>query len=182
MGVRRISSFASRGGRPVFAVGGVIWALALACLALLLGAMSDVSRLRDDVAQLSDHSVRLAEQADELRARVANAPDVAALRSQAEQVRAFNALTGPRHMPLVDLLSLLESKLPGGVWISQLSYNVETGRLSISVRTDLEAELPAALRALEGEPVLQDVILERQIRLQQSGRQLAQYDIEARAQ
>ena len=65
MGVIRSSNFASHGQRPAFAVGASLWALALAAIALLFTALSDVTRLRVDVAQLSDHSSRLAEQAAE---------------------------------------------------------------------------------------------------------------------
>lgn len=181
MGLNRASNFASRKGRPVFAVGATLWALGLAALALLAVALSDVARLQDDVAQLSDHTARLSEQAENLRLQAENAPDVAALKVQSERVQSFNALTGPRRAPLVDLLAMLEESLPRGVWISQLNYNVENGRLSVSLRTDQETELPVALRALEAEATLRDVILERQLRLQQGGRQLAQYDIEAEA-
>ena len=181
MGLSRASNFASRGRRPVFAVGATLWALGLAALALLAVALSDVARLQADAAQFSDHAARLADQAEILRVQAENAPDVAALRLQSERVQAFNTLTGPRRAPVVDLLAMMESSLPRGVWISQLNYNVENGRLSVSLRTDSEADLPAALRALEAEATLRDVILERQIRLQQGGRQLAQYDIEAEA-
>ncbi len=182
MGVSRATNFSSKGARPVFIVGSVIWALALAVMALLFSALADVARLRDDTAQLADHSNRLSEQAKTLRRQVANAPDVAALRVQSETVRDFNVLIGPRMMPLVDLLALLEQSVPAGVWISQMTYNVENGQFSVSFRTDQETALPEALRTLEADPDLRDVILERQLRLQQGGRQLAQYDIEARTQ
>ena len=181
MGLSRASNFASRGRRPVFLVGATLWALGLAALALLAVALSDVARLQDDAAQLSDHAARLSDQAEILRGQAVNAPDVAALRAQSDRVQTFNTLTGPRRTPLVDLLAVLETSLPRSVWISQLNYNVENGRLSVSLRTDQETELSAALRALEAEATLRDVILERQLRLQQGGRQLAQYDIEAEA-
>lgn len=182
MGLKRQSNFASRGRRPVAAIGLVLWALAVAMAALLVAALADVGRLEDDLAQLQDHNGLLSTQVETLEARARTAPDIDALRRQSEAVRLFNTLTGPRQMPLVDLLALLEEKLPAGTWISQMSYNAETGRLSVSVRTDTERALPEALRTLEIETALRDVILERQIRLQQGGRQLAQYDIEARAE
>ncbi len=182
MGLKRTSNFASRGRRPVAAVGLVLWALVLAGGGLLWATLSDVARLEDELAQVRDHSARLNDQVAVLETRAETAPDVAALRRQSEAVRNLNALTGPRQMPFADLLALLEDRLPRGVWISQMSYNAENGRLSVSVRTDTESTLPVALRALEGETALRDVILERQLRLQQGGRQLAQYDIEARAE
>lgn len=182
MGLKRASNFASRGRRPVAAAGVVLWAFVLAGGALLVQTLSDVARLEDDLAQVQDHNARLSDQVARLEINAQVAPDVAELRRQSEAVRNFNSLTGPRRMPFTDLLVLLEDKLPRGVWISQLSYNTENGQVSVSVRTDTESTLPVALRALEGETALRDVILERQLRLQQGGRQLAQYDIEARAE
>lgn len=179
MGLRRHSDFSSRSARPVLAAGAVLWALALAVLALLFVSLSDVMSLRAEVAQTRDHSARLAEQAADLVTKAENAPDVAALRRQSERVTFFNALTGSRQVPLTGVLAMLEESLPRGVWINQLNYNEESGRLSLSLRTDTETELPVALRTLEADSGLQNVILERQLRLTQSGRQLAQYDIEA---
>ncbi len=181
MGLKRHSSFASRGRRPVAAVGLVLWALTFAVAGLLAAALADVARLEDDLEQVADHNARLAEQVKVLKTRAATAPDVTALQRQSVTVRKFNTLTGTRRMPFTDLLALLENILPRGVWISQMSYNAENGRLSVSVRTDAESSLPVALRALEAEAALTGVILERQVRLQQGGRQLAQYDIEAEA-
>lgn len=179
MGLTRTSNFASKGPRPVVAIGGVIWAVAVATLALLFVALNDVASLRDGLAQTNDHIERLEEQAASLRDQAVDAPDVAALRLQSEKVGFFNALTGPRQVPLTSVLALLEADLPRDVWISQMTYNEETGRLSLSLRTDKDAALPAALRTLEASDTLQNVILERQVRLTQAGRQLAQYDIQA---
>ena len=180
MGLKRQSNFARRRARPVAAVGGILWAFAAAALGLLFVALGDVATLRDQIAQTRDHADRLGDQVTELSEKAATAPDVIALRGQSERVSFFNGLTGPRQMPLTGVLALLERTLPQGVWINQLTYNEETGQLSLSLRTDAETELPVALRTLESDDALRNVILERQLRLTQGGRQLAQYDIEAR--
>lgn len=179
MGVTRQTNFASASKRPVLAVGMVLWALALAVGAVLVVALSDVVQIRADTAQTADHTARLEDQIGTLRQSAEGAPELGRLSEQAERVRFFNGLTGARRLSMPSVLALLEEQLPSDVWVSQLSYSAETGRLSVSVRTAQETAMPPALRALESDARLADVILERQVRLQQGGNQLVQYDIEA---
>jgi hypothetical protein len=175
----RDTNFALRRARPVGAVGTCLTAIVLSLGGLLVAALVDVRRIGDDLEQTVDHSARLAEQIVTLRQQAQTAPDISRLRRQAERVTYFNGMIGPRSLSMVEVLALLEDRLPQGLWVSQASYSVENGRLSLSIRTEEETALPPALKRLESDPALDGVILERQVRLQQGGRQLVQYDIEA---
>lgn len=179
MGVRRQTNLASRRRRPVRLVATLLWAAVAAVIAILAVVVIETGRIEDDLAQVTDHALRLNEQIGGLREEAESAPDIEALRDQSRRVLFFNDLTGERHLPITAVLGLLEEKLPRDVWVSQLSYSAETGRLSLSVQTDDETALPPALRTLEAEDRLGSVILDRQLRLQQGGRQLVQYDIQA---
>ena len=178
---RRCTSFVEAPRlRPRLAAAAV-WALAALALGLLAWAAWEARRL-DRVAG------RLEAEIDGLRVEIAQAeggaeglPSAAAFTELHERVDRLNALVGPRHAPLPRLLEALERAVPEGVWISQLAYAADTGAFAVSLLSEEEAALPGALQAIEGIEALGSVILERQVRLRQGGRNVVQYDVQARA-
>ena len=179
MGVVRAANFASQPKRPVALVCVVVWAVALFACGLLIWVFMEATAVRAERDQLNAHRLRLTEEVAAFRALAQDAPNAGEIGDLANRTAFFNALTGPRALPLMDILYLLESQMPAEVRISQLVYDVETGRLSLALQAFDEADLPPALRSLEASANMQDVILERQLRVQQGTRTLVQYDIKA---
>ncbi|PUB17053.1 hypothetical protein [Yoonia sediminilitoris] len=179
MGVARLGNFASKPTRPVRAVTAAIWALVVLAAGVVVWSVLDVRNLQAERATLSTHQARLTEELAALRDLATDAPTTQEIAALAERTTAFNALTGPRAAPLLDVLALLETVLPVEVRISQLVYDAEAGRLALALQAFDEADLPPALRVLEASDKLDDVILERQLRIQQGTRTIVQYDIRA---
>ena len=165
--------------RPRLAAAA-LWALAALALAALAGSAWEARRL-DRVA------AGLGATADGLRAEIAEAqgaadrPSAEAFAALRARIERLNAVAGPRRAPLPRLLEALEAELPEGVWISQLTYAADTGAFAVSLLSEDEAALPAALRRVEGIDALSSVILERQVRLRQGGRNVVQYDVRGQA-
>ncbi|MEM1267662.1 MAG: PilN domain-containing protein [Pseudomonadota bacterium] len=108
-------------------------------------------------------------------------PTEAEIRELAADISGLNALAGTRHVGLAPLLDALEGALPASVWTQSLTYDVERGTLALSLLSRDEATLPGALAAIEALSLLEDVILERQVRRQDGQDSLVQYDIRAAA-
>ncbi len=181
MGVMRAGNFASQPKRPVALVASAVWTAAILMCGLLVWVFMQATTLRAERDQFVEHRARLTEEVAGFETLAADAPTAADITNLAERAAFFNVLTGPRAMPLMEILGFLEEALPQDVRISQLVYDAESGRLSLALQAFDEADLPPALRLLEASDNLQDVILERQLRLQQGTRSLVQYDIKAHA-
>lgn len=179
MGMMRSGNFASRPARPVKKVAAVVWAFAaLVCIGVVW-LLFQTNILWTQSAQLQTHKARLIEETDALAVLAVDAPTAQELSQAAQQTARFNAMTGPRATPLSSVLYYLETNLPQDVRVSQLVYDAETGALTVGLQALTEADLPPALRTLEEAEMLKNVILERQLRVQQGAQTLVQYDIRA---
>ena len=182
MALTRETNFASQRARPVRGVATLVWLAGFGLVAALVWAWIETMTLRSQIGRFEAHTERLEAQIAAITPRLADAPSAEQLAAQSEEIAFFNTLTGPRTAPLGQVLGTLAAELPGEVWVSQLTYSAENGRLSVALQAGEEAVMPGALRALEQADLFSAVILERQIRLQQGGRNLMQYDVEAVAE
>lgn len=175
----RATNFAPRARRPVAAVAALLWVAALGAVVAVVWAWSEGARLRSESRQLALHLETVQQEAALLQAEAEGTPEAQALRAQAERVAFFNALSGPRARPLAGVMAALAGALSENVWLGQMTYDAETGRLALQLRSEDEGALPAALARLEALPMLRGLILERQVRLRQGNRALVQYDVTA---
>ena len=180
--MQRNTNFAKPAHIPVFPVVVVLWLGALAAAAACVWMFLQVSTLKDASARLQEHTGKLQAEVVQLGAAGDAAPSADAIQTLRQRAVFFNELTGLRRAPLAALLIELETQIPTDVWISQMNYSLDSGRLSLSLQADQETRLPPALSKIEGSGLLGDVILERQLRLQQGQRSLVQYDVQALVQ
>jgi Tfp pilus assembly protein PilN len=161
-------------------LAALVWTLAALALAALALSAWEARRLERVSAGLRDA-------ADGLRHEIAGAqgaadrPSAAAFAELGARIERLNALAGPRRTPLPRLLEALEEALPEGVRIAQLTYEADTGAFAVSLLSEDEGALPEALQGIEGIELLGSVILERQVRMRQGGRNVVQYDVRGEA-
>ncbi len=160
----------------------MLWALALALFVASGWIFMDARRADATADRLAAHAIRLGQELSEMGSAEVVVPTEAAFVDLANRVERLNTLTGERHTTLLVLLAALERALPGSVWVAQMSYSVENGAFAVSLLGETETDLPIALQQIEAIPQLQDVILERQVRVQSGTRNLLQYDIRAVAE
>lgn len=179
MGVKRVGNLASQPTRPFRIVTAVVWLIGLALCLGLIWSIWQTRELWEQTDQLEAHKSRLIEETNALAELAVSAPTTQQLSVVGEKIERFNLLTGPRAIPLSRILRHLEENLPADVRVSQLAYDAETGQLSVGLQALEEADLPPALRVLEEAAMLTNVILERQLRVQQGTQTVVQYDIRA---
>lgn len=181
MGMTTATNFASQPKRPVALVASLLW---IAAIVLLVGTILKLTAAMADgreLERLAEQKARLQEEIAALSVLAEDAPAQEEILALAGRISQVNALTGARALPLQDVLGFLEGTIGADVRVSQFSYDQETGRLVLGLQAEDETTLPPVLRAIEASPLLQDVILQRQIRLQQGSRNVVQFDVEARA-
>lgn len=176
---QRTTNFASPVRMWVFPVVLVLWVGALGAAGASVWLFQAVAGLREDSAKLESHIKRLRADVGDLREAGNAAPSAVAIAQLSERATFFNDLTGARQSPLPALLEELEALIPPGVWISQLNYAVDTGRMTMSMQAEQETQLPPALSRIEASGLLGEVILERQLRVREGRRALVQYDVNA---
>lgn len=155
--------------------------LGLAGLGLAGWSVADAGRLSREAAAAEARAAQVRSALAASPAERAGTPTTEEIVALAERIAFFNRLAGERHLDLSTLLGRIEAALPSDVWCRALTYNVETGILSLSLLGRDEASLPGALEALEAIDGLSGVILERQVRARQGREVLVQYDVQARA-
>lgn len=173
------SNFASKPRRPVKAITAALGTVAIISLATCLWATFQVLDIREALDDTAFQHALLQSQLDGLEGSASQAPDRESFAQQSERIQFFNDLTGPRAVDVAPVLVGMEAALPPDVWASQLSYDAESGRFAISLQSQKESSLALAFKALEDSGTLQDLILDRQVRLQQGGNQIVQFDIQA---
>ena len=156
-----------------------LWLAALACLVLAVWLGTRAVDLNNQTAQLAAHMDGTSEVASANAAEQVNVPTQAEFHALDARIAFFNDLSGPRHLPLAGVLSRLEAVLPAQVWLRTLVYDLKSGRLNFAVLSADETLLPGVLKKIEGAQGFSDVILERQIRVRQTGQVLTQYDVGA---
>ena len=159
----------------------LFWLLALLGTGFLAWSWTEAEKLRQAAQGARAHAATLKAEIAAAAATTAGGPASAEIRALGGRIAFFNALAGDRHTPLSQILTALEGALPNAVWCRNLTYDVETGILSLSLLGRDAATLPAALEAVEALEILRDVILERQVQLRQGQETLVQYDVKARA-
>lgn len=177
MPIRREVNFADGKRQPVMLVTASLWLAVFALLAAIAWTMGESNALRFENAQLEKHISRLHTELAAQQADMVSAPDISQTKSQMARIAYFNTLSGQRSPPVMSVLVKLESIVPEQVRLSKLAYDVELGSLSISLQSPQDSSLPDVLRQIE--TAFASVILERQLRLQQAGRPLLQFDVEA---
>lgn len=163
-------------------IAAVLWALALSLFAASAWMFVEAREVNATADKLGIHAVRLGRELSVIGADDVAVPTEAAFADLAGRIDRLNSLSGERHTSLLVLLSALENALPEKVWVTQMSYSVETGAFAVSLFGESETDLPLALQRIEAIPELADVILERQVRVQSGTRNLLQYDIRAVAE
>lgn len=179
MALARTTNFATAKPRPVLLVAVTTWIIACGLAVALFWAVRETWTLRSEQTRLTGHVERLKADIARLSQRVAAAPSAEDIATQAQEITYYNTLVGSRAAPMPVVLDALAGELPTEVWLSQMTYSSETGQLSLSLQAEDEAMLPTALKVLEQNNLLDDVILQRQIRLQQGRRNFIQYEVEA---
>lgn len=160
----------------------VIWMIAAGLFALAGWAFNEARAERDTADRFREHVTRLGSELSEIGSSDISVPSEEAFAALAVKVERLNRLTGSRHVALPVLLEAMEGALPPEVWVSQMTYSVETGAFTVSLLGEVETDLPLALRRIEAIGELTEVILERQVRVQTGTRNLLQYDIRASAE
>ena len=175
----RRANLSSHRARPTRAVAATLWLAAAGLAAAAVSITATGWGQGGEAAALEGHLAQAREDVARLSAEAEGTPDAAALAAQAERVAFFNALTGPRALPLPSVLTRLAEAMPDRVWLGQVAYDAGTGRLSVQLRAEDEVALPVALARLEAIEDFGEVILERQVRLREQDRTLVQFDVRA---
>lgn len=175
----RTTNFTSRARPRVFPVALGLWVCALSAAAASVWLMLQVADLGDNSAKLEKHIARLQDEVGDISAAGEAAPSAEEIAALIARVTFFNGLSGERRASLPVLLEALEALIPADVWISQLIYSLDTGRVALSMQAEQETQLPPALSRIEASQLLGDVILERQLRVREGRRALVQYDVNA---
>ena len=176
----RSGNFATAFRPHVKLVATSVWLVVLISGFVLLWLLNNAAKLEEQAARLVKHSEALQVEYIDMEVAIEIKPPTAEITNAlAAEIEYFNTLSGERRAPILEVFELLEAHIPAEVWLQQLSYNIETGRLQIALLSDQESALPPVLKALENIAGFSNVILERQIRLQGNGTGLVQYDVEA---
>lgn len=157
----------------ILAVWTIAAAFAIACAALTYQGLT----LLDQEQTLTQHIAKLRTDIAELEKDIGAAPSAAEYAALSARIDYHNALLGDQHADLLDVLSVLETAVPGDVWLRDLSYDAPTGRFNLSLLSRDETALPAALQSIEGSALFEDVILKRQLQMRQGNEELVQYEV-----
>ncbi len=179
MVIVRQTNFATGKPRPVARIATIVWTAVFLCLALTWWVIADLAAVEKQIALFQEHQEKLANDVAAQNDKAEGVPsdqDYAALQSRVEY---YNSLSGQRSAPVLEVLKVLGTIIPKDVRLSKFVFDEESGRLVIALQTENDAELPQLLERLEREASFSSVILQRQVRLQQEGKQLLQFEIEA---
>ena len=173
----RTTNFASRSSARAGGVIAAVWTIAAALAAACAYLTWQGLTLLEQEQKVTRHIADLRSDLAVLEAEDDTAPSRAEYAALSDRIAYHNALVGARRAELLDVLAALESAVPKDVWLRDLTYDAPTGRLGLSLLSRDETALPAALQAIEGLDLLEDVILKRQVQMRQGQEELVQYEI-----
>lgn len=176
---QRTTSFVAPRARPIWPIALLLLALSAGLAAGTIYLWTESRKFVDNHVQLEKSIARTQSTIERLSADEEAMLNHEELQTTAAEINFFNALSGQRHGTIFSLLEGLERLVPAKVWLHQLTYDAENGKLLLSLRAESEIDLPQALSRIESDAAFNQVILERQLRVQQANRALVQYDIEA---
>ncbi len=163
-------------------LAAVVWLLTVALFGASVWIFLEARDLKATADKFGVHAIQLGSDLSVMATDDVAVPTEAAFSELVGRIERLNALTGERHTSLLVLLAALEGALPEKVWITQMTYSVESGAFGVSLLGETETDLPLALQRIEAISELRDVILERQLRVQTGARNMLQFDIRAVAE